>query len=87
MDNLQVHKNAEAINVLRATGANIVFQPRYSPELNPIEMCWAFIKRWLRKSPTKCRKQLRRNIRHALQRVTTRMLDGWFDHCETVQLN
>jgi transposase len=48
MDNLRIHKRAEAIAAIEATGAKVVFQPCYSPEFNAIEHCWAWIKQALR---------------------------------------
>lgn len=32
MDNLRVHTNREAVTAIEACGAEVVFQPRYSPE-------------------------------------------------------
>jgi transposase len=38
LDNLNVHKSAKAAEILRERGAWFLFLPRYSPDLNPIEM-------------------------------------------------
>ena len=40
MDNLQIHKNLEAVALIESTGARALFQPPYSPEFNAIEFCW-----------------------------------------------
>lgn len=37
MDNLAVHKNKEALQLFADANIDIVFQPPYSPEFNPIE--------------------------------------------------
>ncbi|MEM7696756.1 MAG: IS630 family transposase [Pseudomonadota bacterium] len=42
-DNLSIHKNAEAREVI-AAGATLRFLPPYSPDLNPIEMLFAKLK-------------------------------------------
>jgi transposase len=49
LDNLRVHKNAKAAEILRENGAWFLFLPRYSPDLNPIEMAFAKLKAHLRR--------------------------------------
>ena len=49
MDNLQSHKNPEAQQYLRDDGVKVLYLPPYSPDLNPIEMCFSKIKSILRK--------------------------------------
>jgi transposase len=56
MDNLAPHKNEQPIALIRQVGAEAVFLPPYSPDLNPIEMMWSKIKALLRcrwSEPTK----------------------------------
>ena len=48
LDNLSVHKSAQAEAALRACGARMLFLPQYSPDLNPIEMAFAKLKAHLR---------------------------------------
>ena len=40
-DNLNIHTNAEAAKTIRAQGAELLFLPPYSPDLNPIERLFA----------------------------------------------
>jgi len=49
LDNLNVHKSAKAAGMLRERGAWFLFLPRYSPDLNPIEMAFAKLKEHLRR--------------------------------------
>ena len=48
LDNLNVHKSPRAAKALAERGANSLFLPRYSPDLNPIEMAFAKLKAHLR---------------------------------------
>ena len=48
LDNLSVHKSAQAESAIRACGARMLFLPQYSPDLNPIEMAFAKLKAHLR---------------------------------------
>jgi len=48
LDNLSSHKSAEALALIQARGAELLFLPPYSPDLNPIEMAFAKLKAHLR---------------------------------------
>lgn len=50
MDNLGSHKGKAVRRAIRAVGAKLFFLPKYSPDLNPIEMFFAKLKHWLRKA-------------------------------------
>jgi transposase len=50
LDNLAVHKSAKAAACLKERGAWFLFLPRYSPDLNPIELAFAKLKAHLRKA-------------------------------------
>ena len=49
MDNAKIHMFEELQNSIHQTGARLLFLPPYSPELNPIEVCFGQLKRWIRK--------------------------------------
>lgn len=48
LDNLNVHKSPRAAKALAERGTWFLFLPRYSPDLNPIEMAFAKLKAHLR---------------------------------------
>jgi transposase len=48
MANLSAHKRASVGAMIAAAGAELVFLPPYSPDLNPIEMVWSKVKSVLR---------------------------------------
>jgi len=48
MDNLRSHKGKEVRQAIRAAGARLIFLPKYSPDLNPIEQVFAKLKHLLR---------------------------------------
>ena len=50
MDNLSSHKGPGVRHRIEAAGAEILFLPPYSPDLNPIEMAFAKLKALLRKA-------------------------------------
>ena len=48
LDNLGSHKSKAVRQAIRAAGARLLFLPKYSPDLNPIEQLFAKIKHSLR---------------------------------------
>lgn len=50
LDNLNLHKSPRAVQAVAERGAWLLFLPKYSPDLNPIEMAFAKLKTLLRKT-------------------------------------
>ena len=50
LDNLGSHKGKAVRNAIKAAGARLLFLPKYSPDLNPIEQVFAKLKALLRKA-------------------------------------
>jgi transposase len=50
MDNLGSHRGKPIRRAIRAAGAKLLFLPKYSPDLNPIEQVFAKLKHLLRKA-------------------------------------
>ena len=50
LDNLGSHKGKAVRRTIRSVGARLVFLPKYSPDLNPIEPVFAKFKTLLRKA-------------------------------------
>jgi DDE superfamily endonuclease len=63
-----------------ARGADLLFLPSYSPDMNPIEEAFSKIKYLVRKAGARVREALVRTIARALTAVTTEDTAGWFAH-------
>jgi transposase len=50
MDNLGSHRGKLIRRAIRSVGARLIFLPKYSPDLNPIEQVFAKLKHLLRKA-------------------------------------
>jgi len=50
LDNLGSHKGKAVRRAIRAAGARLLFLPKYSPDLNPIEQVFAKLKALVRKA-------------------------------------
>jgi transposase len=82
MDNLGAHRPKRRIReLIEATGAELVFVPSYSPDLNPIEQAFSKIKNILRKLGARTHEALLEAMEEALCKVTAADAAGWFDHC------
>jgi transposase len=81
MDNLSVHKNDQALSLIRQTGAQVLFLPAYSPDLNPIEKMWSKVKNTLRSLEARSQEALLAAIGKALEGVTLQDSMNWFAHC------
>ncbi|KAE9021322.1 hypothetical protein PR002_g12289 [Phytophthora rubi] len=49
MDNAKIHMYEELQDLVHATGALLFFLPPYSPDLNPIEVGFSLLKRWIQR--------------------------------------
>lgn len=81
MDNLAVHKVAGIEEAIHARGARVEYLPPYSPDLNPIEKCWAKLKTALRHAKARTREVLEEALKQALQTISVTDARAWFAHC------
>lgn len=44
LDNATFHHGGRIVELIEAVGAQVVYLPPYSPDLNRIEKCWAWLK-------------------------------------------
>jgi transposase len=78
MDNLNSHKMKAVRAAIEGAGATPVYLPTYSPELNPIELWWADMKRALRKLAIDVEADLRHAARRLRARLPTAKIAAWF---------
>ena len=81
MDNLSSHKRVRTRQLIETAGAQLLFLPPYSPDLNPIEMIFAKIKQILRSLACRTREQLWGIIQPVLDQVTASDAANCFRHC------
>jgi transposase len=79
-DNLPAHKAAGVREAIEARGATLRYLPKYSPDLNPIEMSFSRLKAHLRKAGERTITRLRRRIGSFARKVTAREAANYFRH-------
>ncbi len=80
LDGLGAHRTGKVRDLIEATGAELVFLPSYSPDLNPIEEAFSKMKGIARKVGARTREALEEAIAVALSTVTPEDAAGWFKH-------
>jgi transposase len=80
LDGLGAHRTEKVEELIEARGADLVFLPSYSPDLNPIEEAFSKIKHLVRKVGARTREALVEAIARALAAVTPEDSAGWFAH-------
>jgi len=81
MDNLSPHKSDPILALITNAGAQVLFLPAYSPDLNPIEKMWSKVKGLLRGAEARSPDELVAAIGQALAHVTSKDALGWFASC------
>jgi transposase len=81
VDNLSAHKVQGIRELIAAAGATLIYLPPYSPDLNPIEQCWAKIKQILRTAKARVGELLEQAIEEALRCISAENAAAWFRHC------
>jgi transposase len=81
MDNLSSHKGARTREMIESRGAELVFLPPYSPDLNPIEMVFAKVKQLLRSLGCRTMDALWDAMQSVLDAVSPSDAANCFTHC------
>jgi transposase len=81
MDNLGAHKVRGVREAIAGRGATLLYLPPYSPDLSPIEPCWAKIKTLLRTAAARTREALAAALKQAIPMVSKSDALAWFSHC------
>ena len=80
IDNLPAHKAVGVREAIEARGATLRYLPKYSPDLNPIEMSFSKLKADLRKAAERTIPRLRRRIDRFARTLTAREPANYFRH-------
>ncbi len=70
LDNLPVHKSPKSQALLKEQGNWFLFLPRYSPDLNPIEMAFSKLKALIRKAAARTYDDLWQAVGHVCDLFT-----------------
>ena len=78
LDNVGAHRAKQVREALEKLDIRLRYLPPYSPDLNPIEMCFSKLKTYLRAAKARCRSTLDDAIASAIDTITPMDCGGWF---------
>lgn len=80
MDNLAAHKVAGVADAIEAAGCSLLYLPPYSPDFNPIELCWNKVKHLLRKAMPRTKDAINTALGKIIKLITPNDALAWFRH-------
>jgi transposase len=80
LDNVKFHYAPKALELIKATGADVLHLPAYSPDFNPIEGCISTLKTTLRSLKARTQRTLLNALAKALALITPEDVHGWVAH-------
>ena len=81
LDNASIHKGGQIERLAAQAGCGVLYLPPYSPDLNPIELVWAFVKgRARREGPREAVSRAAWVVSN-LAAATAQMAESCFHHC------
>ena len=80
MDNLGSHKSQAVRQAIRQAGAKLLFLPKYSPDLNPIEQFFAKLKHHLRDAQQRTKEAISNAVADILATVTPQECSNYLKH-------
>ena len=86
VDNVPFHKVAGVEDAIQAVGASLRYLPKYSPDLNPIEMVFHPLKSLLRKAAQRTIEGINRYVGSYIRTLNPCEAMGYFRHSGYVPL-
>ena len=80
MDHLPAHKVAGVAEAIEAAGGTLIYLPKYSPDLNPIELAFSKLKAHLRKAAEHTILRLLRRIGRVVTDFSPQECRNFFRH-------
>jgi transposase len=80
VDNVPFHKVAGVEDAIQAVGASLRYLPKYSPDLNPIELVFHPLKTFLRKAAQRTIEGLNRYVGSYIRTLNPSEAMGYFKH-------
>ncbi|KAF5356734.1 hypothetical protein D9757_005211 [Collybiopsis confluens] len=85
LDNASIHHDLDEIRaiIVEECGARLIYLPPYSPDFNPAEQAFSFIKSWLRRRESEVINDITRAwlIHRAAEEVTPELAEAWILNC------
>jgi transposase len=87
MDNASIHKGGRIEELITNAGCTVLYLPPYSPDFNPIELAWAFVKKLIRREGPRDDASRQSALAKALASIPDTLGAACFRHCKYLQPN
>ena len=87
MDNASIHKGGRIEELITKAGCTLLYLPPYSPDFNPIELAWAFVKKLIRRQGPRDDASRQSALASALAAIPDTLGAACFHHCKYLQPN
>lgn len=81
LDNARIHHGGHIAQYVEKAGCSLLYLPPYSPDFNPIEMAWSWIKNKVRVLAPRNDIDREQAIHQAALSIPTQAATAWFKHC------
>lgn len=81
LDNARSHHGGEIASLVGAAGCSLLYLPPYSPDFNPIELAWSWIKSRVRPEKPREDEARQRAIDQAVAAMPNCHAEAWFRRC------
>lgn len=81
LDNARIHHGGRIEQMVTAAGCSVLYLPPYSPDLNPIELSWGWIKRFVRRLAPRDSASRLAAIQSVLSSLPAAFAPNWFHKC------
>ena len=81
LDNARIHHGQSLKEAVEQAGHSLLYLPPYSPDFNPIELVWSWLKAKVRHLAPRTDEQRAKDIRHAQAQLPPHAAIQWFQKC------
>jgi len=81
LDNARIHHGGRIEAIVSAAGCSLLYLPPYSPDFNPIELAWSWIKAFVRRRCPRSPEARRAAIEEAVSALPSAFAPNWFNKC------
>jgi len=81
LDNARIHHGPSLQALVEAAGCRLLYLPPYSPDFNPIELVWSWLKNQVRKQAPRTDPHRQHAIEQTALRIPSEAAQGWFHKC------
>jgi transposase len=85
LDNASIHKGGEIACLVEKSGCHLLYLPPYSPDFNPIELAWSFIKRLIRQRRPRDEASRQQAVEASIAALPESFASACFRHCQCLQ--